>query len=227
MRVIKKIPIRLDLDKVIKGLRLNKEKYPSSDIQELIETAESLVQPKACYEVVYISEKGKDKVKIDGVTFSSRVLRKNLEKVERAFPYIITIGKPLEDKASSFNDLLKQYYLESMGDIALGLIELYLEKHLKKHYGLEKLSSMSPGSLEDWPVTEQQPLFSLFRTEKDPIGVKLTKHMLMIPRKSISGIYFPTEVTFFSCQLCSRERCPARSTPYDKNLKKKYGIDGE
>lgn len=227
MRVIKKIPIRLDLDKVIKGLRLNKEKYPSSDIQELIETAESLVQPKACYEVVYISEKGKDKVKIDGVTFSSRVLRKNLEKVERVFPYIITIGKPLEDKASSFNDLLKQYYLESMGDIALGLVELYLEKHLKTHYGLEKLSSMSPGSLEDWPITEQQPLFSLFRTEKDLIGVRLTKHMLMIPRKSISGIYFPTEVTFFSCQLCSRERCPARSAPYDKNLKKKYGIDGE
>ncbi|NOR21578.1 MAG: vitamin B12 dependent methionine synthase [Candidatus Aminicenantes bacterium] len=227
MRVIKKIPIRLDLDKVIKGLRLNKEKYPSSDIQELIETAESLVQPKACYEVVYISEKGKDKVKIDGVTFSSRVLRKNLEKVERVFPYIITIGKPLEDKASSFNDLLKQYYLETMGDMAIGLIEKYLEKHLKKHYGLEKLSSMSPGSLEDWPVTEQKPLFSLFRTEKDPIGVKLTKHMLMIPRKSISGIYFPTEVTFFSCQLCSRERCPARSAPYDKKLKKKYGIDGE
>lgn len=227
MRVIKKIPIRLDLDKVIKGLRLNKEKYPSSDIQELIETAESLVQPKACYEVVYISEKGKDKVKIDGVTFSSRVLRKNLEKVERVFPYIITIGKPLEDKASSFNDLLKQYYLETMGDMAIGLVEKYLEKHLKKHYGLEKLSSMSPGSLEDWPVTEQKPLFSLFRTEKDPIGIKLTKHMLMIPRKSISGIYFPTEVTFFSCQLCSRERCPARSALYDKNLKKKYGIDGE
>lgn len=227
MYVLNNISIKLSPEKVIKGLRLNKGKYSSSDIQELIETAESLVRPKACYEVVYISEKGKDKVKIDGITFSSRVLRKNLDKVERIFPYIITIGKPLEDKASSFNDLLKQYYLESMGDMALGLIEKYLEKHLKKHYGLEKLSSMSPGSLEDWPVTEQKPLFSLFRTEKDLIGVKLTEYMLMIPRKSISGIYFPTEVTFFSCQLCSRERCPARSAPYDENIKKKYGLDDE
>jgi hypothetical protein len=197
MYVLNNISIKLSPEKVIKGLRLNKGKYSSSDIQELIETAESLVRPKACYEVVYISERGKDKVKIDGITFSSRVLRKNLDKVERIFPYIITIGKP------------------------------FLEKHLKKHYGLEKLSSMSPGSLEDWPVTEQKPLFSLFRTEKDPIGVKLTEYMLMIPRKSISGIYFPTEVTFFSCQLCSRERCPARSAPYDENIKKKYGLDDE
>jgi hypothetical protein len=227
MYILENISIKLSPEKVIKGLHLNKERYSSSKIQELIETAESLVQPKACYEAAYISERGKDIVKIDGVTFSSRVLRKNLEEVERIFPFIITIGKPLEDKASSFNDLLKQYYLESMGDIALELIEVYLENHLKTHYGLEKLSSMSPGSLEDWPITEQQPLFSLFRREKDLIGVRLTEHMLMIPRKSISGIYFPTEVTFFSCQLCSRERCPARSAPYDKNLKKEYGIDSE
>jgi hypothetical protein len=227
MHVLENISIKLSPEKVIKELRLNKGRYSSSDIQELIETAESLICPKACYEVVYISEKGKDEVKIDGVTFSSRVLRKNLDEVERIFPYIITIGKPLEDKASSFNDLLKQYYLETMGDMALGLIEKYLEKHLKKHYGLEKLSSMSPGSLEDWPITEQRPLFSLFRAEKDPIGVKLTEHMLMIPRKSISGIYFPTEVTFFSCQLCQRERCPARTAPYDENIRKEYGLDDE
>lgn len=224
MHVLENISIKLSPEKVIKGLRLNKGKYSSSDIQGLVETAESLVEPRACYEVAYISEKGKDRVKIEGVTFSSKVLRKNLENVERVFPFVITIGEALEDKASSFNDLLKQYYLETMGDMAIGLIEKYLEKHLKKHYGLEKLSSMSPGSLEDWPVTEQKPLFSLFRTEKNPIGVRLTKHMLMIPRKSISGIYFPTKVTFFSCQLCPRERCPARSAPYDKKLKKKYGL---
>ena len=227
MHVLNNISIKLSPEKVIKGLRLNREKHSSSDIQELIETAESLVRPKACYEVVYISEKGKDKVKIDGVIFSSRVLRKNLDEVERVFPYIITIGKSLEDKASSSNDLLKQYYLETMGDMVLGLIEKHLEKHLKKHYGLKKLSSMSPGSLKDWPITEQKPLFSLFRAEKDQIGVKLTEHMLMIPRKSISGICFPTEITFLSCQLCTREQCPARSAPYDENIKKKYGLDDE
>ncbi|UCC38579.1 MAG: vitamin B12 dependent methionine synthase [Candidatus Aminicenantes bacterium] len=227
MQVIENIPIELALDNVVKALRLNKERYSSSGIQEFIAIAESLIQPKACYEVAYINKKEKDKVKIEDVTFSSRVLRKNLENVERVFPYIITIGKALEDKAASFSDLLKQYYLENIGDMVLRLAKQYLDKQIKKHYGLEKLSSMSPGSLKDWPITEQKPLFSLFRTEKNPVGVKLTEHMLMIPRKSISGIYFPAEVTFLSCQLCPRERCPARKAPYDEDLKKKYGLDDE
>jgi hypothetical protein len=46
--------------------------------------------------------------------------------------------------------------------------------------------------------------------------------MLMIPRKSISGICFPTEVTFLSCQLCPRKRCPSRKAAYDEKIKKKY-----
>ena len=49
----------------------------------------------------------------------------------------------------------------------------------------------------------------------------------MIPRKSISGLYFPTEVTFFSCQLCERERCQGRKAPFDEGLKQKYGLSEE
>ena len=226
MRVIENIPVKLNPEKVIKELRLNSEKSLTS-ICKLLETAESLIQPKVSYEVAYIEKKGKDTVKINGVTFSSRVLRINLEKVERVFPYIITIGKGLEAKASSSEDLLRQFYLENIGDMALGLCEKYLEKHLKRQHGLEKLASMSPGSLEDWPVTEQKPLFSLFGEKLHLTGVKLNEHLLMIPRKSISGLYFPTEETFFSCQLCPREHCPARKAPYDKELKKKYGLDEE
>jgi hypothetical protein len=226
MRIIENIPIKLNPEKVIKELRLDKEKSLTV-VQELLETAESLIQPKVSYKVAYINKKGKDTVKINGLTFSSRVLRVNLEKTEKVFPYIITIGKDLENKASSSKDLLQQFYLENIGDMALDLCEKYLKKHLKKQHGLEKLASMSPGSLEDWPVTEQKPLFSLFGEKLRLTGVKLNEHMLMIPRKSISGLYFPTEATFFSCQLCPRERCPARVAPYDEKLKKKYGLDEE
>lgn len=221
------IPIHLKLEKVKKGLRLDKKKDSSADVRNLIQEAESLIEPKALYEVAYISKKGEDLVEISDVTFSSRVLSVNLEKVERIFPYIITVGKALEDKASTSGDLLKQFYLETIADMALHSSMQYLEKHLKKSYGLEKIANMSPGSLKDWPVTEQKPLFSLFKNREDLIGVRLTEHMLMIPRKSISGIYFPTEVTFFSCQLCPRERCPARQAPYDEDLKKKYRLDDE
>jgi len=44
----------------------------------------------------------------------------------------------------------------------------------------------------------------------------------MVPLKSVSGIYFPTEIKFESCQLCPREVCRGRVAPYDPDLVKKY-----
>jgi len=225
MKVLDNIPFRLNLEEVKRELHLNKKESSSINVQELIKEAESLIIARSIYRVSYIDKKGKDIVRINGVAFSSRVLRVNLEKVERVFPYIITIGKELEDNASQSGDLLKQFYLETLGDMALYSSMQHLEKHLKSQYGLDKLANMNPGSLKDWPITEQKLLFSLFQDMEGQIGVKLTKNMLMIPRKSISGIYFPTEVNFFSCQLCPRERCQARKAPYDKSLREKYRLE--
>ena len=227
MRVLDNIPVQLDLEEVKKQLRLNTKMGYSADYRELVGIAESLIKARAVYEVSYIGQRGEDTVEVNGVTFTSRVLRINLDKVERVFPYLITIGRALENKASSCNDPLRQFYLETMGDMALRSSRQYLEEYLKRHFGLGQLSRMSPGSLKDWPVTEQKPLFSLFGNVEELIGVTLTESMLMIPRKSVSGIFFPTEVMFFSCQLCPRKGCPARKAPYDETLRKKYGLDDE
>jgi hypothetical protein len=81
---------------------------------------------------------------------------------------------------------------------------------------------MSPGSLEDWPITEQPKLFSLFGNTERVIGVRLTDSLLMVPRKSISGILFPSEENFISCRLCPREVCPSRKAPYDESHAAKY-----
>jgi len=84
---------------------------------------------------------------------------------------------------------------------------------------------MNPGSLESWPITQQKELFSLFGNVEELIGVKLTDSCVMFPLKSVSGIYFPTEINFESCQLCPREKCIGRRTPYDPELAKKYRED--
>jgi hypothetical protein len=85
---------------------------------------------------------------------------------------------------------------------------------------------MAPGSLADWPIEEQAPLFKLLGDVDASIGVKLTDSMLMLPAKSISGVYFPADVSFFSCQLCPRERCESRKAKYDPKLAQEYGIKG-
>jgi hypothetical protein len=223
MEILNDIPVRLPLGEIRRQLHLDKGKR-WEEVQTLIEAAKPLITPKAAYKVSYINQKLEHAVDIDGVRFTSRVLRKNLEEVERVFPYVITIGDKLKEKGSESKDLIKEYYFDVLGNIALSATRKFLEKQLQSRYGLDGMSSMSPGSLTDWPIEEQKPLFSLFGEEETPIGVKLSKHLLMLPAKSISGIYFPTEVSFFSCQLCQRDNCPGRKAAYDNKLAKEYGI---
>ncbi len=225
MKILEEISISLNINEVKKKLHWRERPGASVNLSQLIKEAKSLIKPRIAYKVSYIDRKSKDAVEIEGVSFSSKVLRKNLETVERVFPFIITIGPDLENYASGCNDLLRQYYLEGLADMALVKAAQQLEKHFKRRFGLTGLSSMSPGSLEDWPITQQEALFSLFGETEKSVGVKLTEHMLMIPRKSISGIYFPTRVSFLSCKLCPRKNCPSRKAAYDVNLRKKYRLE--
>ena len=92
-----------------------------------------------------------------------------------------------------------------------------LAGRLEERFGLVSLSNMSPGSLEDWPIAEQTKLFSIFGDTESLVGVRLTESLLMVPRKSISGILFPSEEGFIACRLCERERCPGRRAPFSGN----------
>lgn len=223
MEILNDIPVQLPLGEIRRLLHLDKDKR-WEEVHTLLEVAKPLITPKAAYQISYVDQKLENAVDIDGVRFTSRVLRKNLEEAERVFPYVITIGDKLKEKGGESKDLIKQYYFDVIGNIALSAARKFLEKHLQTLYGLDGMSFMSPGSLIDWPIEEQKPLFSLFGDGETPIGVKLNQSLLMLPAKSISGIYFPTEVSFFSCQLCPRDKCPGRKAAYDHKLAKEYGI---
>jgi len=195
-----------------------------SQVRTLVDTVQQLIEPRALYKICYIEAKSEDSVIVDGLHLSSRVLRKNLDRVERIFPYAITLGSKLGEKQNACSDLLENYYLDSIGNLALTSVQKQLKKHLQSKFALEKMSSMAPGSLSDWPIEEQGPLFKLLGNVEASIGVKLTRNLLMIPAKSISGFYFPTEVSFYSCQLCPRKRCESRKAKFDETLAGEYGV---
>jgi hypothetical protein len=217
---IEQIPVRLEIEDV----RIIHRAVNQQEVQNLLEVAKPLISAKAIYEACYVDEKLEDGVIIDGIRLSSRVLRRNLDKVGRIFPYVVTIGARLEEKVKACTDLLEKYIIDTIGNIALIKARKHLEDHLRPRFALDSLSYMSPGSLADWPLEEQRPLFSLLKGAGESIGVRLTENLLMLPRKSVSGIFFPTEVIFFSCQLCPRDRCEGRKAKYDKDLVKEYGF---
>ena len=223
MEILEHIPVNLDLEEIKKRLHMGKS-GDWSQVQTLVEEAQSLISAKAVYKVCYIESKHEDAVTIDGRSLKSRVLRKNLNNVERIFPYVVTIGNRLEEKTRACTDFLKEYYLDTIGNVALNSTQKYLKDQFRSRYALNGMSCMSPGSLKDWAIEEQRSLFSILGDVKSAIGVGLNETLVMIPNKSLSGIYFPTEIPFYSCQLCYREDCPTRKAPYDEKLAREYGI---
>ena len=223
MPILDNLKFDISLNDVCRRLHMGPDS-DVSEIQPLIEVAMALIEPKAIYEVSYIEDKLEDAVMVNGRNLTSRVLRKNLDQAERIFPFVITLGPKLGEKQADSTDLLENFYLDTIGNVALNSARKQLKRHLESQFAIEKISSMAPGSLPDWPIEEQAPLFKLLGDVDAAIGVKLSNSLLMLPAKSISGIYFPTEVSFFSCQLCPRERCESRKAKYDPKLAREYGI---
>ena len=217
------IPGEPDVKEIQRRLRM-KPGNQWDQVQSLVEDAKRVITPKVAYRVCYIDEKLPDSVILDGIELKSAVLRKQLEGVERVFPYVLTIGSKLEEMAGKTGDYLEQFYLDTIANVSLATARGHFEKRLQARFGLEKISRLGPGSLEAWPINEQKPLFSILGDVESAINVNLTDSFLMIPRKSSSGIYFPTEIPFFACQLCPREACPSRKAAYDVIKAEEYGL---
>jgi hypothetical protein len=223
MPIIENIQIKLDFEAVRRRLHLKRDSE-LKNLHGLVDAAHHMIEPGVLYEVKYVEEKLDNGVAIEGRRLISDVLRKNLDQVERVFPFVITIGPKFGENLDSCDDILEKYYLDSIGNVALTQVRKALNDHLKHKYALEKTAFMAPGSLPNWPIEQQKPLFELLGDVEASIGVKLTDSLLMLPAKSVSGIYFPTETSFFSCQLCPRERCDSRKAKYSQKLAEEYGI---
>ena len=223
MPTLDNIQIKLDFEAICKRLHLKRDK-DLKNLDALVDAAHHMIEPRVLYEVKYIEEKFDNGVVVDGRRLVSDVLRKNLDQVERVFPFVITIGNKFGENMDTCDDILDKFFLDTIGNVALTQVRKALNDHLKQKYALEKTAFMAPGSLPNWPIEQQKPLFELFGDVQATIGVKLTDSLLMLPAKSVSGIYFPTATSFFSCQLCPRERCDSRKAKYSEKLAAEYGI---
>lgn len=223
--VLKDIRFQPDIDGLKRKLRVKDGGRYADRFAGLVQEAEAIARPRAMYGVAYVDTRSESSIVVDGIRFDSRVLRVNLEGAHRVFPFLATCGTELHDWAAAQNDILQRYYADEIAEAALRQVLGALREHMNELYRLGRTSTMSPGSLADWPIQAQRPLFSLFGDTEKLLGVRLTDSLLMVPSKSVSGICFPTEQTFASCQLCPRRGCPSRQAPYDAALyEKKYRV---
>lgn len=224
MKVLSGIDFEMDAPQIQKRLGLSAESGEWPDVQGLMREMERIVEPQLAYRACCIQYKGEETVIIEHITFSSRVLRKNLEDVQRVFPFVVTLGPRVDDMLKGEGDFLRQYYLDTIANVALQDVIKSVCASLQDEHYLEQLSYMNPGSLQDWPLEQQRPLFRLLGDVEETIGVRLAPSLLMYPSKTESGMFFPTEVTFFNCQLCPNESCPSRKAAFDEEMARDYGV---
>ena len=217
--------LKFDIDtaNLLRSLKLDEASDDAQTVLGLVEEALKVAKPKAMFKEAFIDETGHDYVVVDGIRFKSRVLRVNLGEVHRVFPYVVTAGRELDEWSSGVEGMLDKYWADQIKEAVLSAAYRDFTARLVAGHGLGTTASMNPGSLEDWPISEQRKLFDLVGDTMEGIGVELTDSYLMIPAKSVSGIRYATEVTYENCQLCSRENCPGRRAPYDPLLwEKRY-----
>jgi hypothetical protein len=224
--VLENIPFDLNEEKIIKQM------HPHGDIQryeknvrELIAMVVPVAKPKAVYKVGCISNKTGDSVDIDGVIFTGRLIKDNLDKVSVVFPFVASCGREVDGIVIPAGEVLKRYCLDIIKmNLAISAVS-YLRNHLTKSYSIEKLTTMNPGEVGAWPITQLKELFTALGNVESLIGVTLSESYTMMPLKSRAGIFFTTETNFESCQLCLQKRCETRKAPFSPELARKYPKD--
>jgi hypothetical protein len=214
------IPFAFDTDRLFESLRIESGTDRAREFEDLVSEVREVAKPKALYKVSFIDEKGEDTITLDGVTFKSLALRKNLDPIERVFPYVATCGTEIDGIEMGQGDLRKKLWICFLKEHLLHTSMRFLGEHLATRYKVSNLSSMNPGSGDAsvWPFEQQRELFSMCGDVEELIGVRLTKSMVLIPDMSVAGILFPAETDFQSCQLCHRENCRYRRARFDREL---------
>lgn len=189
-------------------------------IDDLIKKCYTLCEPKACYSIFAHPkfETTHSGIEINNqVLLLSKIVRAGLKNSSQIALFIGTCGEKAEHYSrqlmnegntleSLVIDLIASELAESTAD--------YIHKKIGKdvaEYNFKITNRYSPGYC-NWPVSDQQKLFSLLG--ENTCEVLLTPSSLMIPIKSVSGIIgIGPEVKFhrYACAKCDNAHCIYRN----------------
>jgi len=219
LNVIDPVPVVLDPAELLHTLKGGTQRL-SDELVSLMEETRSILEPKAVYSFVRVLHLSDDQVRLEnGHALRSIVLGDMLEVGQEIVPHVITVGPKLEERAHEDKNLLHAYLLEKIADHALEKTRDYLRSYAGGRLG-PILSTFSPGSGtgELFTLEQQAALFSMLEPNKN-VGVRLMSSYMMVPRKSVSGVFGATREEYVSCVHCPRQ-CESRMRPYGGNYQR-------
>lgn len=153
-----------------------------------------ILKPVMRYRLLEITEKDPGKMSItfsDGSTFTGKGIFRLLRHSEMAAAYAVTLGNEIDKKIHRLedDDFLESYLLNAASSPVIEALQLKLHgliETLSQEEGFHLTKRFSPG-YAGWDLSEQGFLIPMLQGSE--IGISLTESFLMLPMKSVSGIY--------------------------------------
>lgn len=213
---------------LLKELRLQADSSDARDVHDLVAESRKVARPRGVSRVVQIEGRSAESITAGREVLRSRVLQVNTQNTQRIFVFAATCGSELAEWAQAHEDPVHHFTALSIAEKALKAMVKTVEQDLQNTFDTGPLSCMLPGSLQDWPIQEQDIIFRLLGEGPRNIGLRLTDSKLMIPAHSVAGLLYASAEDFVSCQLCPLSGCTHRKRVYDPTLlREKYGLDAD
>lgn len=218
MPVIRDVPLKLDVNEVLRqvGIAKDAELRPKMEslIAELLsdDEADDLLAPAIAYELHAITEKHSDRLCMDNsLTIQGSLLSSALAQASDLAVVFCTIGPDLEKKKAETKankNLMQALLLDSFGSAAIDILAIeayHLIQNLAASRNHAASSPISPG-MQGFSISEQWRMAQLAPIEE--IGVQLTSSGMMTPQKTLSmivgfGSEMPTWTRAEACARCS------------------------
>jgi len=217
--IIKLDDIDISLQSLLMALQMDEDDEYIDEIESIYQKGTKIAKPVALY-IPFEPVFSDNLITINKIEFKEPFIYKMLTGCDIVVPYVASCGLEIDDWSKSFTDFFDQFIADTLKQLCLGFVREKLFTEVKeKFFSADKhTSTINPGSLEEWPISGQIPLFQVLGDVKNDINVELLDSLLMSPTKSVSGIIFQTDQQYHNCQLCPKPNCPGRHAPYNSDF---------
>ena len=208
-RIVLHVPTDFTADEFAALCRIGRESPAFEALEDALPLIRSYGSPKAVLRWAGVDRVDGDDTTIEGVTFHSRVVADKLRGLHRVFLSVITAGDGLERSGAFAEDP----FLNTYDGALLFHASKYVIGFMRENFGFDGSSMLNPGSLPDWPIANNFPLFDLIGNVGE-IGVSLNEAGYIKPWNSGSHIHFSGD-GYQNCSLCRKLDCVGRRARFD------------
>ncbi|MDI3536043.1 MAG: hypothetical protein PWP30_525 [Eubacteriaceae bacterium] len=202
---IYELPVDVDLDGLLKRMRLKADSPAADEYRNAIDWLKDRMIPRAIVKSCSVQAFAKHMLILDGIRYQSKMLHYLLKDHQQVFLYLLTIGDTPADLHHT-----EHYFFQSLKlPMMFGAMK-HLKKRMLEETGYASLGMANPGLVPGYPIEGSRDIFDSFGSAAQKIGLTMSKHNVMVPVFSSSGIFFEDRHHYCECSVCPIDGCIGR-----------------